>query len=318
MVLAMRIHVAWVCLSLLGWAVPTGAQFGNFRDLSSYFVFGQERVQLKNLSLAGTCKIGVNCAAPNASSFCGVLSLNNAVFDSDAQLVASHIANTGFSALPRVLSEEEVPNCGRAAPRTLSQRFTPPILGDLDGDGNPSCGLNCTSDPDDLTVACGFQVAPVSCNPGGILAPAGIDCVPIDAVLGNGRCDLAAGTYGSLIALDGSTVMFQAGSYVFCDVAFGKNTHLAVAGAVEMSIASFGGFSVSNGSIVGQRCGDLRIFVQDGGDVTFGKDAQIVADVCAPESSIRLGHGNHLQGHFVGSDVSADIGNIGVCCDQAP
>jgi hypothetical protein len=46
-----------------------------------------------------------------------------------------------------------------------TEPFTPPIIGDLDGDGSPSCDNNCLTDPDDIARLCGTTLPFPPCDP---------------------------------------------------------------------------------------------------------------------------------------------------------
>jgi hypothetical protein len=78
-----------------------------------------------------------------------------------------------------------------------------------------------------------------------------------------------------------------------------------------------GFFKANNGTTIAEGCGDLTVFVQGKGKVSFGRHASVAAEVCAPESSMKLGHDNQLVGRFVGDTIAGDSNNHGQCCGGA-
>jgi len=195
-----------------------------------------------------------------------------------------------------------------------------PILGDVDGDGTPSCSIasgSCAIDTGDLAAACGFPNPFPTCDPSRPVTVTALeDCPFDDQSPNNQRCDLPPGVYGSLQVKDQSLITFTGGTYVFCDFQFGKATEtLADANTV---IDVTGALAISNdsnfGPAAGQNCGQIRVNVTGPGDFSFGRQAAINGFFCAPERTMLLGHDNNLTGRFFGNVISADANNRGFCC----
>jgi hypothetical protein len=90
-----------------------------------------------------------------------------------------------------------------------------------------------------------------------------------------------------------------------------------VAGAASV-VNVHGELAIGGGSIfgppVGTGCGQIRVNVEGTAPFTFGRYGSVNGYFCAPERSLRLGHGNNLSGRFYGEDVSADSNNRAICC----
>jgi hypothetical protein len=173
------------------------------RDPSHYLVLGVRSVNLKNFAIAPPgCSIGVNCPSPGGPSRCGMLRLKNASVAPPGQLASDRLcASDSFFEVFRNGSASCDPGCSMItddgpAP-DCSTPFAPPIVGDLDGDGAPSCSADCVPDLDDLASACGVTLPLPACDPAHpVVAQEGQDCGGDDVVNGNGQCDLPAGTTG--------------------------------------------------------------------------------------------------------------------------
>jgi hypothetical protein len=294
------------------------------RNLGAYFIFASRTARLKNMNLASACNIGVNCARPNTSSECGT-----AIFEhpnaADGSQIAADIVNitqAGGSVWqlfrngggPLAGTTIRLPGMQPDGTDLLSPL---PILDDIDGDGNPSCGLNCDPDYGDVEAACGFPTPFPGCDPGRpILVNSGSDCDPLaeDQNPGNGRCDLAPGAYGILQVQNGGNVTFVGGDYQFCNVAYGKNTSTIASSATTIEIPAPGSMNVNNQSSFGNQCGDFTIRMQGAGTFSLGRGVSINAFVCAPEALLSLGDGNFLTGQFVGDTVLSNKNNEGRCC----
>src|SRR5262249_6217009 len=119
--------------------------------------------------------------------------------------------------------------------------FAAPIVGDLDGDGKPSCSSACETDIDDIAAACGVVLPLPACNPAhAIEALPGQDCSSDDVLPGNGACDLAAGTYGGIRIRNGARITFAAGTTVACSIKAGKATRLTSAGTARVLVPGSG------------------------------------------------------------------------------
>src|SRR5439155_20951092 len=96
-----------------------------------------------------------------------------------------------------------------------SEPFLPPILADLDGDGQTSCNSSCVADTGDIAKACGVTLPFPPCNP---LLPVVVeenqDCSAGDTKPGNNRCDLAPGIYGAVAVRRGGRHVLGSGTNV--------------------------------------------------------------------------------------------------------
>jgi hypothetical protein len=196
--------------------------------------------------------------------------------------------------------------------------FTAPIIGDLDGDGNASCSSACETDVDDIARACGVTLPLPPCDPSRpIEALPGQDCNASDVVPGNGTCDLAAGSYGTIRIRNGARLTFGAGTTAACAVKAGKATRLTSAGAALVVLPGSGPVKINNTSDAGSTCGALR-FVTERGVIAFGRNGDFAVDACTLSGKLKLGHANNLRGRFIGADVVMDFNNDGRCCTPAP
>ncbi|MCW5890332.1 MAG: hypothetical protein KIT14_07240 [bacterium] len=306
-----------------GGPVPARAQALR-RDLGSYFIFAMRNADLKNITVQGPCNVGVDCAQPASNSSCGVLDEENALYADGSQIAGDivrfnkpganvfQIFRNGGSSLAGVTIRDPGPLPDGTNPLTPL-----PILGDLDGDGQPSCaatGGSCVVDAGDLEVACGFPTPFPACAPqNNVRADPGKDCSGApDAVPGNGRCDLPPGAYGDVVVANGASLDFVGGSYALCAFDDGKNTTVTTSSATTLEVS--GDVRINNGSRVGQQCGDLVVQAKGAGVVGFGRNAVIVGRFCAPQRTLSLGHDNDLTGQFVGDIVRADSNDTGHCC----
>jgi hypothetical protein len=84
-------------------------------------------------------------------------------------------------------------------------------------------------------------------------------------------------------------------------------------------IPAGGAFRASNGTELGEGCGDFRVLIDgQASNVAFGRSGLIAAKVCAPETKLSLGHSNVLIGQFVANSLTADLNNVGRCCGKCP
>jgi hypothetical protein len=280
------------------------------RTLQSYFVFAQRKASLKNLSLDTPCNVGVNCASPNPNSSCGSLALSDVTFVDGSQAAGD---KTFFRKPGAVVSQLFRNDSSSLANVTVNQpppqTFTTPIV-------PGSCASGCTPNALALEVACGFPAPFPGCNDTkNVRVLPGTDC-PGDTDPGNGVCDLPPGTYGFIVVQNAGRLTLAAGDYVVCGVRIGRNAILR-ADASRVLVPDGGFLKANNGTTVAEACGDLTVFVRGKGKVSFGRHASIAAEVCAPQSSVKLGHGNQLLGRFVADAVSADWNNHAKCCGGA-
>jgi hypothetical protein len=295
------------------------------RDLDSYVIFALHDVGLKNISVQGACNTGVDCAHPNQNSSCGIASHENAHYAEGSQIAADRAQfNRPGAAVWQLFSNDvtTVSNVSVGSPPI--EPLTPlPILGDFDHDGTPSCSTatgQCVVDPGDLAAACGFPTPFPACDAANeVLAQPGVDCVKGDDVNpGNGRCDLAPGTYGAVSVQNGGKLTLTGGGYAMCSLAIGQSGDvLADTPAVlDVSGAITIGNDASFGPAPGQGCGTITVHANGPGSVAFGRQAKINGYFCGPQRLVRLGHDNDLTGRFFGDVVDADDNNRAFCCQS--
>src|SRR5947208_3035015 len=80
--------------------------------------------------------------------------------------------------------------------------------------------VDLQADLDDIALACGVTLPFAPCDPGHptVLVTAGHDCSVDDIVPGNGRCDLAAGTYGAIRIENHGELVFASGTTTICSL----------------------------------------------------------------------------------------------------
>ncbi len=297
------------------------------RDLSSYIVFGLRNVGLKNITVEGACNTGVDCAHPNPNSSCGVLDLENAHYADGSQIAADRAQFNRPGASVWQLFSNGVPTPANVQVRygTIEALAPLPILGDVDGDGAPSCSVasgQCVVDAGDLAAACGFPTPFPSCNAAApaVVVNAGQDCVGApDAVPGNGRCDLPAGTYGKLSVQTSGKLTFVGGGYVLCALAVSQSAEVIADAPAVLDVG--GDVTLGNdatfGPAPGQECGKITVHASGPGSFTFGRQLKVNGFFCAPERLMRLGHDNDLTGRFFADSVDADDNDRAFCCASA-
>ncbi len=314
----LRVAGIGVALGVVGSAIAASPPLK--RDLSSYAIFAESDLHVNDVVVHGQCSIGVNCAKPSRNAACGTAGVTRPVMEAGSQLAADEVRIDGgvVGDLFRNLKPTPPP----PDVSILGSFVTPlalPILLDVDGDGDPSCGPRCTPDFGDLEKACGFPDPFPDCDPArDVEVKEGGDCSAGEdpAHTGDGKCDLLPGTYGTLTVRDGGKVNFLGGDYVFCAVGFGKRTTALASHPAVLALAGDGVFHVNNGSTFGGGdCGDFTLFVEGKGQVRFGHGNVIAGRFCAPRSEIRLGgRGNQLTGQFVAFRIGADPGVDVTCC----
>ena len=315
-----RMRASLLLVSLVGAATRVAAAPLLDRDPAHYFVFAQRAVKLKNLAIeAPGCHVGVNCEPGKESSSCGVLFAKNAFLDGDSQATASRVcASERFGSVFRNNTGCD-PDCSMiadAGPNAdCSTSFDAPILPDLDGDGTASCSSSCEPDGGDLAAACGVTLPLPACDPKRtVFVVESNDCSTGDRIPGNHRCDLAAGSYGTVIVRNGARLEFAGGTTVVCNLKAGKATRIVSAAPAVVIAPGKGIIKLNNAADVGTGCGQLR-FVTDQGIIRFGRNGDITADVCAIRGLAKLGHANNLRGQYFADRLGMDFDNDGRCCD---
>jgi hypothetical protein len=288
--------------------------------LGSYFIFAMRSANVKDLDVLSPCNVAVNCARPSSNSSCGTSTLGSSLLSDGSQLAADVARFNKDGASVSQLFANMVPNPSNVQARKPgpgpagANALALPILGDLDGDGTPSCGRGCTPDFGDLAAFCKLPAPFPACDTtNAIVVSTNEDCngAP-DAQPGNARCDLPPGRYGELTVQNGAIINFEGGTYDFCDVQMGKNVHSVAARATTLNVR--GDINVNNGSAFGEECGDFTVNAAGPGEVSFGRNMSVTGFFCAPERHLGLGHDNDLTGRFVADTVTADLKNRGRCC----
>lgn len=164
-------------------------------NLGSYFIFAMRSVNVKDLDVLSPCNVGVNCARPSSNGSCGTSTFGSSLLADGSQLAAdvarfnkdgasvSQLFANGLPNPSNVKVRKPGPGVGGANPLAL------PILGDLDGDGAPSCNRGCTPDFGDLAAFCKLPSPFPACDPSrAVIASPNDDCggAP-DAQPGNAR-----------------------------------------------------------------------------------------------------------------------------------
>jgi hypothetical protein len=280
------------------------------RTLQSYFLFAQRKASVKNLSLDTPCNVGVNCASPNPNSSCGGLAAGEVTFVDGSQAASD---KAFFRKPGAVVSQLFRNDASSLANVTVTapppQSFSTPII-------PGSCDPGCNPDALALEAACGFPAPFPGCDDtNNVRVLPGTDCAG-DTDPGNGICDLPPGIYGFVVVQNTARLTLSAGDYVACSVQIGRNV-IVRADASRILVPGGGFFKANNGTTVGEACGDLTVFVRGKGKVSIGRHANVAAEVCAPESSVKLGHDNRLLGRFVGDTIAANSNNHGQCCGGA-
>ena len=291
------------------------------RDPQTYLVLGMQRTTVNSLSLEPPgCNVGVNCAPlVGERGGCGFFHSRNGHFPEPSQVVANQVCGTGsFFQILSNLPTCADPTCAAiehaGSSPDCTEPFTPPILGDLDGDGVPSCDTSCATDLDDVALACGVTLPFPDCDPSTpIVAPQNADCSIGDVVPGNAACDLGAGVYGSVRVLRGARINFAAGTTVICSLQARSAARVRSVGPATILVPGAGSVQFNNSEDVGSECGMLRI-VAERGTMWLGRYGDYTVDACTIGGRLRLGHGNNLRGHFVGNAIASDVGNNGECC----
>lgn len=316
-----RFGVVAACVAVLSGLPARAANPPLATNLDAYFIFAQQSVGLKNFTLLGACNVGVNCKRPTANSACGVATNEDSFFADGSQLAADFARFNKAGASIWQLFTNEIGNTSNVTIRLPGSKpdgsdpLVNPILPDVDMDGTPSCGPGCVTDPGDLYVACGFPSPFPACNPAlPVNVPDGSDCIGVaDTVPGNSRCDLPSGVYGNLKVQNGAMLTLGGGTYVFCDVSFGRSTVTTTNAPSVFEVN--GDFGVNNDSTFGQGCDAIRVHANGPGDFSFGRNATVMGRFCAPERRMFVGHNNDLTGQFIGDIVQADSSNRGHCCE---
>lgn len=317
----MRTLLAWSAAVLFP-ALSPAAPILN-RDPRAYMILAERIANVKNLAIeAPGCSVGVNCAQVGRSRHCGILRAKNASFAGSSQVAADNTcATSSFFEVFRNGPATCAPGCSMIAvpgPNPdCSTPLTTPILGDLDGDGTPSCDDACRVDPGDLAAACGVALPLPDCDPAKpIVVRPDEDCLGIDLVPGNHRCDLPAGTYGALVVRNGARINFAAGTTVLCSLTAGKATRVTSTGDALVLVPGNGNVAMNNLSDVGGQCGALRIVTEKGG-IRLGRAGDYTLDACAIAGHVSIGHSNNLRGHVLGDVVTGNVNNDGRCCSLA-
>lgn len=302
------------------------------RDPANYLILGMKKMRLKNyMIVAPGCNIGVNCApGPSGPRSCGKLNANGSAGGSQpsvaapGQVAANRVCATGSFFQVFNNSPSSCVDCANISHPGMqvdcTDAFTPPILGDLDGDMNPSCDETCTTDLDDIALACGVTLPFPPCDPGlPVLVAENADCSVGDAIPGNARCDLTAGTYGRVTVNNGGRLDFAAGTTVICGLRTGNAVRITANGPATVLVPGAGRIAIKNSADVGvhgpENCGTFRI-VTETGRIRLGRRGDYSLDACSLAGKLKLGHSNNHLGHFLGDRIGSDFNSEGRCCSS--
>ncbi len=297
------------------------------RDPAGYLILGTRVVRVKNLTIEPPgCHVGVNCPTPvRGVGRCGVLNATNASVPAAGQVVGDRVCLNGPPGSLFAVFRNQPATCGLTCAMVQHQTLRPdcsapfqaPILGDLDGDGTPSCDDHCISDLGDIARACGVTLPfPAACNPSApqILVTFDQDCSTGDILLGNHHCDLGAGVYGAIRIDNGGELVLAPGTTTICSLVARLSTKVTSSGPATVLVPGAGVVKFHNDATVGTTCGALRI-VTERGAIKFSRHGRYVVDACAIAGKLNLGGDNLLRGHFVGGvSVAMDPDNHGQCC----
>lgn len=308
----------WLLAAMVVVPALAGADPVLDRDPANYFALGMRSTRLKDLYLHQPgCNVGTNCGQPGDLPSCGTLRARGATIETPGQLAADKLCATGsfFQVFENKPGKCE-PTCA-----TCTFRFATPILGDLDGDGTPSCGGPCLTDLGDVARACDPSGSiPVPFPPCDVAKPLMVqldqDCPSPagDFSPGNMQCDLPAGVYGKIHVLRGARLEFQPGATtVACHLVADPATRIRSQGPANVLIPRTGKVRLNNFGDHGNGCGTLRI-VAEQGTIRLGKYSDVSLDACALAGKMKLGRSNNLRGHYLGNSVVGDVANDGMCC----
>ncbi|MCW5890901.1 MAG: hypothetical protein KIT14_10140 [bacterium] len=298
-------HLLLLAVALLAVALPVAAQPLR-RDLGAYALLAMRRAALKDITVAGTCNVGVNCGSPSPGSDCGILRMDDATFADGSQAAGDRTFQRAGSVFFQLFRNGGGPLVGVTVNQPPIASFATPIL-------PATCGASCAPDYAAIEASCGFPVPFPACAPARrVVAAKNADCA-FDIRPGNGMCDLAPGAYGTIEVRNGATVLLASGAYVACDLRVSRKARVLGEGIV-LDVGPGGGLRVGSGSQVGQDCGDLVVHLAGLGPVTFGRNARIAAQICAPRADVRLGHANVIVGQVIADAITSDASNDVQCC----
>jgi hypothetical protein len=281
------------------------------RDFGSYLALAQRNLSMKNIQLDASCNVGVNCGSVSQNGFCGVLAMGAATFGTGSQVVSDKV----FFRKPGARLWQLFRNDG--GPLTDVELLAPPEMPFAPPVIPGTCDATCQPNVAALEAACGFPTPFPACDTTrSVRATPLADC-QLDSVPGNQQCDLVPGVYGVLWVMNDARVSLAPGQYTFCRVKIGRQATVE-ADATTILVPNGGTFKAGNGSQVGSDCGDLTVLKQGFGSVSFGRHALIASRICAPQSFLRLGHGNTLIGQFVADIITSDSNNQARCCCVPP
>jgi len=196
--------------------VPAGPAEPLRRDVDSYFVLAQRSLRMKDMTLDSPCNVGVNCASVTANGLCGVVAMADATFGTGSQVVGDKVFFRKAGArLWQLFRNDGGPLDDIELLAPPEHPFATPVI-------PGTCDEACKPNVPMLEAACGFPVVfPVCDETRPVRAIPDADC-ELDSVPGNGKCDLAPGTYGRLRVMNDARLSLGAGEYVFCGVKIGR------------------------------------------------------------------------------------------------
>jgi len=319
----MRRAIRFVLPALLGAVVPAaaGVVAPAPSALPDYLLFAQRRIESNVSRPTFHGSVGVNC--PFTAGACGIAAFARARFADHTAVVAARVVpRLADSSMFRVFGTLDDPGAvleirDPAPTPDGAHPFAPPLLGDLDGDGAPSCAADCTTDPGDLERACGFAQPFPTCDVAlRVIARRNRDCSVGDMVPGNARCDLAPGVYGEVTVRGKAVMVLAAGTYTMCSLDVGKRGEL-VSTAPALVNVDGGVVKVKRRGALGRVTGQIAVHKKGVGQVRIDPLGYVTSRICAPEATISLGRRNRpapvLFGQFVGDviTVEGDFGDGG-------
>ena len=154
--------------AVLALALATSVEAQPLRTgAGAYFLFAMRSANVKDLDVLSPCNVAVDCARPSSNSSCGTTTLGDSLLADGSQLAADVARFNKDGASVSQLFTNLVPNPANVTVRKSTGALTLPILGDLDGDGSPSCGSGRPADFGDLAAFCKLPSPFPACDPPG-------------------------------------------------------------------------------------------------------------------------------------------------------
>src|SRR5262249_36637742 len=117
-----------------------------------------------------------------------------------------------------------------------------------------TCDAGCQPNAAALGALCGIPDPFPACTAAkSVTANIGADCQPAsaDVALGNGRCDLAPGSYGAVRAMNFAELRLTGGSYAVCSLTAARGAVVSTGASAVVNVADGGEVRASNESKFG-------------------------------------------------------------------